>query len=131
MNCRSIVGGEARVAELADAPDLGSGVERRAGSSPVSRTTPQNTAPKRTGTNKTPSPLSTLLHLNGATVGHGRPPAATAQCNRKCNSPQAPAATVGQGLPLAPPPQRRHHRRRVVGIVRLQHVRVLRVAEDV
>ena len=26
---------EARVAELADAPDLGSGVERRAGSSPV------------------------------------------------------------------------------------------------
>ena len=27
---------EARVAELADAPDLGSGAERRAGSSPVS-----------------------------------------------------------------------------------------------
>ncbi len=30
----------AGVAELADAPDLGSGVHRRAGSSPVTRTIP-------------------------------------------------------------------------------------------
>ena len=30
----------ARVAELADAPDLGSGAERRAGSSPVPGTAP-------------------------------------------------------------------------------------------
>ena len=32
----------ARVAKLADAPDLGSGVLRRVGSNPTSRTTPQN-----------------------------------------------------------------------------------------
>jgi hypothetical protein len=36
--CKSLVINDARVAELADAPDLGSGAERRAGSSPVSGT---------------------------------------------------------------------------------------------